>query len=328
MYGIEEAILIENIYFWIRKNAANEQHQHNERYWTYNSISAYAKLFPYMSEDKLRRHIDKLCVGNEEKSIKPFLLKDNFNDSVYLRTSWYTFTDEGLKVLNDLGYDIKCILPNAFGKNAKGFGENAKHTYNKQDNKHKEEEDKSSSKKNGIDYDRIVVEWNNVAEKCGLSTINGMRGKRRDKLNALFNVCDTTQDELIALIQSLPYADDWVLGNNKSSKWKISFDWLIANKSNWYVRGLEGEMHKSNKKAYEDAFLKDDGTYRPQVDGISLIWNEYYQTYITFVFDIQSLTDGYTRDNRPSSAKVLKNGIHYVWDVESKMWIDEKDKKR
>ena len=49
---------------------------------------------------------------------------------------------------------------------------------------------------------------------------------------------------------TLPYADDWVLGTSTKG-WVISFDWLIANTSNWYVRALEGEMHKKNAEIFK-----------------------------------------------------------------------------
>ena len=59
-YGIEEAILIENFAFWIKKNAANNKNYINGEYWTYNSAKALEELFPYMNLKKVQRTLLRL----------------------------------------------------------------------------------------------------------------------------------------------------------------------------------------------------------------------------------------------------------------------------
>lgn len=146
LYGIEEAILIENLYYWISKNGANEKHEHNGRYWSYNSRAAFAKQFPYMTADKIRRHLEKLCNGNDEKGIKPILIKENFNEKEFDRTNWYAFSDCGIEMLKELKYDISSLLPNRFGENAQGVGESTQPIpNNKQANNKQEEIDKDKS---------------------------------------------------------------------------------------------------------------------------------------------------------------------------------------
>lgn len=90
-YGIEEAIIIKNIQFWIDKNKANEKHFYQGRYWTYNSVKAFMELFPYMSESKIRRVLENLVS-------KGVLIKGNFNQSGYDRTLWYSFQNEQMDV--------------------------------------------------------------------------------------------------------------------------------------------------------------------------------------------------------------------------------------
>lgn len=93
-YGIEEAILIENLVHWIQKNKANNKHYHDGRYWTYNSAKAFAEQFPYMNESKIKRVIGKLIeVG--------VVMKGNYNENQYDRTCWYTFTDKGLAIVQN-----------------------------------------------------------------------------------------------------------------------------------------------------------------------------------------------------------------------------------
>jgi hypothetical protein len=86
-YGIEEAIIINNLQFWIRKNRANEKNSFDGRTWTYNSRKAMVDLFPYMTESKIRRIMESLV----EKSV---LVTGNYNKSSYDRTLWYAFNDE------------------------------------------------------------------------------------------------------------------------------------------------------------------------------------------------------------------------------------------
>lgn len=135
-YGIEEAIFIHNMYFWIKKNAANNVHLYDGRRWTYNSAKAYAELFPYMNENKIYRVIKSLTSYD-------IIVKGNYNDNKYLQTSWYAFTDKGLEVLKQCGYDIYKLSESNpekekihFTKIQNGSNENVECiTYNNTDNK-------------------------------------------------------------------------------------------------------------------------------------------------------------------------------------------------
>ena len=136
-YGIEEAIIVQNFYFWLRKNIANEKHLHDGRYWTYNSNNAFTQLFPYINKTKIFRVLKHL----EECDI---ILKDNFNTSVWDKTLWYSFSDHGLCELHAFGYDVT-----DFGKmNHRDNQSETTIPYNKHtDNNEEKEIDKSISKK-------------------------------------------------------------------------------------------------------------------------------------------------------------------------------------
>lgn len=84
-YGIEKAILLENFYFWIKKNEANKKNFHNGKYYTYNTAEAFAKLFPYI---KARRIAQLLREMETEDGL---LLSGQFFN--YDRTKSYTLTD-------------------------------------------------------------------------------------------------------------------------------------------------------------------------------------------------------------------------------------------
>ena len=59
-YGMECAVIIKHLYFWIKKNQVCEKNFHDGRYWTYGSVKAFCELFPYMGDKKLRNAFKRL----------------------------------------------------------------------------------------------------------------------------------------------------------------------------------------------------------------------------------------------------------------------------
>jgi hypothetical protein len=86
-YGLDEAIMIQNLQFWIMKNKANNKHFYDGRTWTYNSLEAFQALFPFWTAKQIRRIIDSLIQ-------KGIIIKGNYNKTPYDRTSWYAFENE------------------------------------------------------------------------------------------------------------------------------------------------------------------------------------------------------------------------------------------
>ena len=84
--GLNAAVLYQNLTFWIEKNQANRRNQRDGRYWTYNSIAAFAELFPYLTEKQIRTALDKLSSAG-------LILKGQFSDDRYDRTTWYALGD-------------------------------------------------------------------------------------------------------------------------------------------------------------------------------------------------------------------------------------------
>jgi len=117
-YGVDESIMIAHLQFWIRKNEANGKHFHDGRFWTYNSLEAFTKLFPFWTARQVRRVLKSL----EDKGV---IVTGNYNVSAYDRTTWYAFgdsflhngqkhltetsngNDEMVESNNDKGTDIK-----------------------------------------------------------------------------------------------------------------------------------------------------------------------------------------------------------------------------
>lgn len=85
--GMIEAVLLHNIQFWIEKSKANNKHFYKGKYWTYNSAKAFSELFDYLSDRQISRALKNLVDDG-------WLIKDNFNNNPFDRTSWYALSDK------------------------------------------------------------------------------------------------------------------------------------------------------------------------------------------------------------------------------------------
>lgn len=110
-YGVNAAILLENIGYWIKQNEANETNFFDGTYWTFNSRRAYRELFPYMSERQINTAFQKL-IDDE------LIITGNYNKLVYDRTLWYALTQKGKCILH---FDIM-----DYDKTSNGNGQNVK----------------------------------------------------------------------------------------------------------------------------------------------------------------------------------------------------------
>ncbi len=92
-YGVNCAVLLQNLWHWVRKNEANNKHFHDGFYWTYNSTKAFQELFPYLSQRQIETALKKL---RDEDVIKT----GNYNVVAYDRTLWYAITEKGKSILH------------------------------------------------------------------------------------------------------------------------------------------------------------------------------------------------------------------------------------
>ncbi len=84
--GVEEAVIISNLRFWLAKNAANERHKYDGHYWTYNSAKAFAELFPYWTSNKIQKLLKNM-------ELKKYIISGTYNERGYDRTKWYTLPE-------------------------------------------------------------------------------------------------------------------------------------------------------------------------------------------------------------------------------------------
>lgn len=86
--GVEKAVLLDNIYFWIAKNRANDKHFIDGEWWSYNSSKAFGQMFPYMKDKSISRWLRELESDGYIKS-------GNYNKVKFDRTKWFSLTDLG-----------------------------------------------------------------------------------------------------------------------------------------------------------------------------------------------------------------------------------------
>lgn len=115
-YGVNCALLLHHINYWIEHNKKAKKHYHDGLYWTYGSVKKLSEYFPYLTEKQVRTALNML---EKEGVIKT----GNYNKGAFDRTKWYTITKTGDSILhkgqmeitnkeNGTDYEVKAIPDN------------------------------------------------------------------------------------------------------------------------------------------------------------------------------------------------------------------------
>ena len=110
-YGVNAAILLQNIQFWCAKNRANGVNYHDGLYWTFNSRKAFTELFPYMSTKQIKSAIDLLVKDG-------LVVVGNYNEDGRDRTLWYAVTEKADCICQN-GNSCNAKMSNAHAENVK-----------------------------------------------------------------------------------------------------------------------------------------------------------------------------------------------------------------
>lgn len=239
-YGIEEAIILHNLFFWISKNAANGKNFYDGSYWTYNSISGYAKLFKYINIDKIRRVIASLVKNG-------LIKKGNYNDNKMNHTNWYAFTDKGLEYLSAHGYKMQQSID---AKYTERLGQNelidkgemhqcitySNNEDKKQDNNINLPTNVGMSQSDPVDYERLKDYFNEELARHNsvIPKLASVTDRRRQSIKA--RVREHGKTALMTVI--VKAAASAFLNGRNGRAFVASFDWLI--KPNNFVKVLEG----------------------------------------------------------------------------------------
>ena len=101
-YGLDKAILLQHIRFWIHQNKGKKSHTHDGKVWMFQSAADMSKHYPYWSRQKISRLLREM----EEQGL---IISGNYNKLGYDQTKWYTLQ---CSKLNNRKFESKQPIPN------------------------------------------------------------------------------------------------------------------------------------------------------------------------------------------------------------------------
>lgn len=194
------------------------------------------------------------------------------------------------------------IVPKAEGEMKQSTpSAKTEHDNNSNNIDNKEERDKSLSKKEV----KTRKKYDEYFEQCWKEY--GRKGNKAEAYKVWLKLSE--EDRL----KVLPHIKAYIQSRSDKSYQKDFERYL--NK-----RVFDNVVYKGNMIIFDpERENATDNEYIPQLDGFNLHWSEQAKCYIS-MYDIDMLVDGYTVDNRPSSAMVMKNGVKYKWNTQTKKW--------
>jgi hypothetical protein len=239
-FGIDGAIILYNMSFWIAKNKANRRNFHDGRYWTYNSARAFVELFPFWNSQKIGRVLRKLEADGA-------IISGNYNKVGYDKTKWYSVLKSRCLNLNNGAFNSEQPIPDSnpdskqqIATEDKSVAEASEHT----DRSSMPEKEKNSSKTNVPQPNQsgAISELVDTYNATGLPKMDKLTDARRKHLNARIKEWSHEQVmEVFALAKQSPF----LMGSNDRG-WKADFDWL-TNPSN-FVKVIEGKYDGGGSK--------------------------------------------------------------------------------
>jgi hypothetical protein len=241
-YGIPCAVILKHLWYWIEKNRANRKNERDGSYWTYNSVSAFCELFPYLSKNTIIRALKKL---SDEGIIKEAV----FNDVAFDRTKWYAITDKGYSIINGgLAQNAQCHLPKMSKSDLPKLGEPIPNKYqiNTQINNisnSKELDCPSGSEERSVQAEvkEVISAWNKLSD-YGIAPVKkiGSGSKRASCLRARLR--EYGIEDVLTAIANIRESDFLKGKNNRG--WIITFDWFVLPTN--FPKVLEGNYNNRN----------------------------------------------------------------------------------
>lgn len=104
-YGIEKAIILNNLRFWLEKNRANRKNISDGQVWTYNSADAFGVLFPYIKPKTIARYLREM----EDDGL---IISSQKSENKLDRTKFYTLPEYSVlpSSENEQAIVLKCAM--------------------------------------------------------------------------------------------------------------------------------------------------------------------------------------------------------------------------
>lgn len=229
-YGVEGAIIIEHLYFWIQKNKVNDKNFHDGRYWTYNSKKAFTEIFPYWTERQLER-----IIGNLKKD--GAILTGNYNKVAYDRTTWYALDDSIISFYENGKIDSTvCVNGNPQSVEPIPYINTDINTDNIISGTENHEQQINILSKELLQ--RIIDKWNSVSN----NKIKGIKPNTQRYSMLKERLKEYGEDAVIEAIDNVEKSTFLQGRNNRN--WTIDFDWLV--RPNNFPKVLEGRYTDKN----------------------------------------------------------------------------------
>jgi hypothetical protein len=109
LVGLNEAIVLQQVHYWLEINRKADKNFRDGKYWSYNSIKNWhEKDFPYWSYNTVKRTFSKLVKQD-------LLLVGNYNKLPGDKTNWYTINEEAIDKLKSSKHKTTESVENTTG---------------------------------------------------------------------------------------------------------------------------------------------------------------------------------------------------------------------
>ncbi len=235
-YGVNAAIILQHIAFWVSKNRQNNKNFIDGKYWTYQTLNELLEKFNFLSIDKIRYAIEKLIKAK-------IIVKNRHSKNRYDRTNWYAFEDENL--LSELISKYEKNSQMDGGEIPKGRGKKTRSlTDDKTDIKTDDTEVVDCLDRGERENIKLELISNNISEKQAEKILNSNQiSYIRDKIEQ-FN---------------------YILNHNPQSIKKKSSYLYMSIKDNWiddiYEAKKRGSKKSTNRSTYQERDKKEYDDY-------------------------------------------------------------------
>lgn len=103
LIGLNEAIVLQQIHYWLKHKEKTNQDYIDGHYWVYNTYEQWQEQFPFWSIMTIRRTMTKL----ENRGL---LIAGNYNRAGFDKTKWYTIDYNILNKLNSTSVQNEHIV--------------------------------------------------------------------------------------------------------------------------------------------------------------------------------------------------------------------------